>query len=366
MSSATRSVGRARLGGLRGQTRARHLGIPQRGWLPLLVASCALIAVLAVVFGAEVIPPSLVLVPVLVGGLTVRMPAMRLLLAAAAVAVGVDLALLGVRAVRPLTLLNVVVTAGFALQLTRIRGRLGVSAPRSESILLELRDRLRRHGDLPALPAGWSAELAVRSAGGGSFGGDFLVASRSADGRVLELVLVDVSGKGVGVGSRALLLSGALGGLLGAVAPERFLHAANDYLFRQGWEDGFATAAYLALDVDSGRYALRSAGHPPAARLHAGSGKWALGRARGPLLGVLAEAEFVAEEGHLGQHDALLLYTDGVVEAPGRELAAGIDRLLGEAERLVPRGFAGGAERLLTAVADRGDDDRALLLLWHD
>ena len=43
----------------------------------------------------------------------------------------------------------------------------------------------------------------------------------------------------------------------------------------------------------------------------------------------------------------------------------GIDKLLGEAERLVPRGFAGGADRLVTLVAGSSPDDRGLVLLWR-
>ena len=70
---------------------------------------------------------------------------------------------------------------------------------------------------MPALPEGWSAEVVLRSAGGASFSGDFLVATRSDDGSQLEVALVDVSGKGVDAGTRALLLSGAFGGLLGSV-----------------------------------------------------------------------------------------------------------------------------------------------------
>jgi serine phosphatase RsbU (regulator of sigma subunit) len=62
--------------------------------------------------------------------------------------------------------------------------------------------------------------------------------------------------------------------------------------------------------------------------------------------------------------DALLLYTDGLVESPNRDIAFGIDKLLGEAERLVQHGFAGGAERLVDSV-NTETDDRALLLLYR-
>ena len=51
---------------------------------------------------------------------------------------------------------------------------------------------------------------------------------------------------------------------------EEFLEAADAYLRRQRWEDGFATAVHLALDLDTGSYVLGSAGHPPAAHYLAG------------------------------------------------------------------------------------------------
>lgn len=64
-------------------------------------------------------------------------------------------------------------------------------------------------------------------------------------------------------GSRALLLSGAFGGLLGSLPPHGFLPAANGYLLRQDWDEGFATSIHLVLDLESGDYELLSAGHPP-------------------------------------------------------------------------------------------------------
>jgi hypothetical protein len=340
--------------------------VPRRAVLPLLLAAVVVIGVLSVVVGPGLVPPSLVVLPLLGGYLWLSPRPMRVLALAALASLLVDIVVLGPTRARAITLLNVVAAAAVGIKVTRLRERVGVGGARREGILVELRERLRRHGDLPPLPPGWHAEVAMRSAGGGSFGGDFLVAVRSSDGRRVDIALVDVSGKGVDVGSRALLLSGALGGLLGAVPPDRFLAAANDYLYRQGWEEGFATAAYLEVDLGTGRYSLRSAGHPPVALFDAGSGRWVLSPASGPLLGILPEVEHVPDEGVLHPHDALVLYTDGLVETPGRALDVGIDRLLGEAERLVPRGFTGGAQYLITRVAAGGDDDRALLLLWRD
>ena len=233
-------------------------------------------------------------------------------------------------------------------------------------MLVDLRDRLRAQGEMPDLPAGWAAEVVLRSANGASFSGDFLVASRTTDGATLELAIVDVSGKGLDAGTRALLLSGAFGGLLGALPAKEFLSAADAYLLRQDWEEGFATAAHLVLDFGSGDYVVTTAGHPPAAQFHAGSGRWVLrDLTEGPLLGVTQDATFTGESGRLDRGDALLLYTDGLVEVAGRDLSEGIDKLLGEAERLVTKGFRHGARRLIDAVAAGGGDDRALVLIWR-
>ncbi len=46
--------------------------------------------------------------------------------------------------------------------------------------------------------------------------------------------MVEISGKGVSARTRALLLSGAFGGLLGAMPSGRFLEAANNPLGRHG------------------------------------------------------------------------------------------------------------------------------------
>jgi serine phosphatase RsbU (regulator of sigma subunit) len=242
------------------------------------------------------------------------------------------------------------------------RSRLGVAGSMGESMLVDLRDRISKQGQMPRLPYDWYAEAVMRSAGGSSFAGDFMVASRSSDQRLLQVVVVDVSGKGEQAGTRALLLSGAFGGLLGAMPANDFLPAANDYLIRQDWSEGFATAVHLSLDLHSGEFELRSAGHPPAVQLHAGSGRWAVHEVEGPVLGLIADAGYSCATGRLQRGDALLLYTDGLVETPQRDISLGIDKLLGQGERLLRVGFERGAHRLIDKLESM-NDDRALLLL---
>jgi hypothetical protein len=268
------------------------------------------------------------------------------------------------RAPGPGVLIVLVATALLVAAYARGRERVGVQGALGGSMLVDLRDRLRAQGVVPALEPGWHVETVLRAAYGDQFSGDFLVASRV--GPSLELVLVDVSGKGQAAGTRALMLSGAFGGLLGALAPERFLPAANRYLLRQHWPEGFATAVHLSLDLPSGRFRVASAGHPPAAQLHSGSGRWVLLEGgQGPLLGVVTEPGFPAQAGVLNRGDALLLYTDGLVESPALDVGRGIDRLVGQAEIHLARGFAGGAARIVEGTRSGEGDDRALVLIWR-
>lgn len=240
------------------------------------------------------------------------------------------------------------------------RTELGVGGLQGESMFVDLRDRILRQGGIPDLPPEWYAASELRSAGGTPFAGDFVVAARLGDR--LEVAVVDVSGKGAGAGTRALLLSGAIGGLLSALPAEEFLEAANTFLLRQDWDEGFATAIHLSLDLRTGRYDLRSAGHPPAALREAGSGRWRVIETEGPVLGLVEGATYDAVSGLMRHGDAMLLYTDGMVETRTRDIALGIDKMLGQAERLLRGEFEGGAQRLIESIGSR-NDDRALLLV---
>jgi hypothetical protein len=257
----------------------------------------------------------------------------------------------------------VLVSAAIVLAVASRRTRLGVGGLTVDAMLLDLQERISRQGTLPALPPGWYAELATRSAGGTSFAGDFVVAYRSPSGRDLSLVVVDVSGKGVVAGSRSLVLSGAFSALLGSTDPDSFLDAANAFVLRQDWSDEFATAVHLSVDLATGDYVVRSAGHPPAIVFRSGAGRWhVLDEARGPLLGVAPEPAFTSSRGRLDRQDALMLYTDGLVERRRRDIGLGIDRLVGEAERRLHAGFQGSA-RLLVDRLGGSSDDCALVVL---
>ena len=333
---------------------------PQRALAALGALSLGLL-LLSTVTGPSWVPPGLQAVPLLLGGLVLGRNLYLRLLALCLLVVVVQVVTQD--GSPPGALLVVAFTAALSYEFARSREALGLSGMRGDSVLLELRDRLTQQGQLPHLPAGWAGEALVLPAGGAPFAGDFVV-SALLPGR-LEVALVDVSGKGVEAGTRSLLLSGALGGLLGAQKTRPYLTVSNDYLIRQAWEEGFATAVHCVIDLAGGDYTVSSAGHPPAVHFDAGSGRWTQIQSAGPALGLLPDVRYEAVSGVLRPGDALLLYTDGLVEIPGRDLARGIDKLIGEAERLVTRGFVHGAAFLAEAVAN-GSDDRGLVLIWRE
>jgi hypothetical protein len=341
----------------------RHRLLLAEGFvLPALLALTAVLGVLAHLHNPWV-QTSMVTLPLLLGGFTLRFTAQLVLLSAAAVVVLADSATMNPSRPDPGTVLLVGTTALVVLVMSRERVRLGVRGTRGESMLFDLHERLLAQGRVPRLPKGWGVDVALMAAGGQSFSGDFLIAARTDQGGVLQLGLVDVSGKGLEAGTRALQLSGAFGGLLGSVPAAQFLAAANRYLLRQGWEEGFATAVHLVLDLKTGEYECYSAGHPPIAQLNAGAGAWELRETPDPVLGVLPEVVYLPSRGRLAPGDSLLLYTDGLVERPGRDLSVGLDRLLGAAQTLQTKNFPGGAERIVDTVARSVNDDRALVLL---
>jgi hypothetical protein len=257
----------------------------------------------------------------------------------------------------------VILGVGAALALYQAsRQRSGLPMALSEAVLTQLRDRLQRQGVVPPLPDGWRSQSATITANGPSYAGDFLVADLR-DGRWLEMALVDVCGKGTSVGPQALQFAGALGGLIGALPPAELMAAANMFLLRQDSDESLATAVHIKVDLVTGDYTITSAGHPPALHWHLGERGWSVDNARGMALGVIAEADFTPSRGRLRPGEALLFYTDGVIETAGRDLDDGIDWLRGVALQAVDaRGFTGMPRRVLKKVP-RGDDDRAMLVL---
>jgi len=247
------------------------------------------------------------------------------------------------------------------------RDRLGLRQVSAEKVIGLIRDRLLVQAQLPAVPDGWTIDIQQRPADGAAIAGDFVSNRLVCDGttQILHLAVIDVSGSGIAAGPRALLLSGAVGGLLGSVEPDEFLSAANDYLSRQQWSLGFASAIYVRLNLDTGEYGIRVAGHPPAVHFCAEQAPpWRTSPATGTVLGVLPTLTGVVDEHVLQPGDALFLYTDGVVEDRTRDIDSGTLRLKDSVELLAARGTWDGTSRyLIERVPTKHDDDRTVVMI---
>jgi len=337
---------------------------------PTLLGLTALVGVLT--WGSIAVPdwdpPSSLVFPVLLGGMLLGRLHQVLLYAAVLAALVLDGLLRAPLGVSPGTAVVLLLLTATVLFTSRVRLRLGLRGHRAETVLLELSDRLQPGMTPGSGLSGWSAAHALVPAGGTRFSGDFLV-SGTPQYPGLHVALVDVSGKGSRAAGRALQLSGALHALLDAMPPDGFLEAANDHVFCRGWDETFATAVHASLDPETGRFEVYNAGHHPAARWRDREQRWERLDEGGPALGLLAGESYRPCEGELAAGDALLLFTDGLIERPGQSLELGTDRLLEAAGTLLRDEWVlspDAAARLVRTVAPNGGDDRAVLLLRRD
>jgi hypothetical protein len=332
--------------------------------LSVLIGLSSVIALFSLL-SYNAFPAASFVIPILLGSLALRYrPLLALVLFAivcVAITVTKESLSSGMTPGRISTLVVMLIVVAIVL-FDSSRRRSGLPGPLGEAMLVDLRDRLQAQGVVPELPTGWTSQSAMQSAGGVKFAGDFLVADLSEDESKLEMVLVDVCGKGVSAGTQSLHFAGALGGLIGALPPLGLFAAGNDFLLRQDWDEGFATAVHVLINLKTGAYSIINAGHPPALRWSAVGKEWGVDGARGTALGITKRAEFNQTTGELAPGDALMFYTDGVVETRVKDFTVGIDWLRGVATAIVSAGFDQAPRRILAQVESR-DDDRAVLIV---
>jgi sigma-B regulation protein RsbU (phosphoserine phosphatase) len=205
---------------------------------------------------------------------------------------------------------------------------------------------------------------------GNLVGGDFYDLFEIGDGR-FGLLLGDVSG----VGPEAAALTGVARYTVRAVAapkepPCGVLSRLNEALLRLGSER-FLTAVYATVEpkVDGGvPVVLCSGGHPPGLVLRDDESVETLDRDTGTLLGVFPTVELADHTIVLRPGDALVLVTDGVLEARDDDGSQfGFERLEPLLATCAGRSAAGIARRIERSVLDhrgeRADDDMAIVVL---
>jgi sigma-B regulation protein RsbU (phosphoserine phosphatase) len=145
-------------------------------------------------------------------------------------------------------------------------------------------------------------------------GGDFYDFVQPAGDRV-GILVGDVSGKGVGAAlTMAQVLAEFRLRVQTILSPAEVLTALNQDLAARSNSGIFCTLHYITLDLNTGRMASANAGHFPALRIGK-SGLTPFGEASGPPLGVVQEVQWTEVQSTLQPGEALLLYSDGIVEA---------------------------------------------------
>lgn len=126
-----------------------------------------------------------------------------------------------------------------------------------------------------------------------------------------------------------------------------------------------ATMLYLIVDPAASTVRWVNAGHPPPLLLSRGEPRFLERQASVPL-GVLPFPTYEEVTARLEPGDALLLYTDGLVERPGEHLDRGLE-LLTAAVRGAPDGPQALLDHLLATLVPSGGaaDDVALLTLFN-
>ncbi|MFF5992654.1 PP2C family protein-serine/threonine phosphatase [Prauserella flavalba] len=221
----------------------------------------------------------------------------------------------------------------------------------------------------PELPSVPGVRVAARYRTGQErldIGGDFYdVHGGPGD---ISVVVGDVCGKGV----EAAVLTGKARQTIKTAArfdrsPAAILAALNDVLYADR-SDRFVTVACARLrpapDGAGTLATIAVAGHPPPLVLRR-DGTVEEPELAGTLAGVLPDLRYEEAAVLLEPGDAMLLYTDGVYEAHGRDGLFGQDRL----RALLP-GYAGASPETLCEIVEqrvmehldgRGHDDIALL-----
>ena len=192
--------------------------------------------------------------------------------------------------------------------------------------------------ELPGLELGDAYESSARV----EVGGDVYDFMELADGR-LAVALGDVTGHGIEAAADMAMAKFVFRSLAREhPEPGDFLQSANDVIVGEIAPGKFITMVYVVIDPVSGEIAVAGAGHP-APRVVGADGAIKSLDAAGLVLGV--ERAQIDEEvrATLAVGDAVVLYTDGVIEARRDGELYGADRLdraLAERSTLSPAQLA--------------------------
>ena len=221
-------------------------------------------------------------------------------------------------------------------------------------------------------PAESAMELGHVYIPSGAVGGDFFEIFAVSMSRV-GIFISDVMGHGV----RSALIVATIRGLIEELGPFRydpaaFLSHMNTDLSRVVNHPGqtmFATAFYMVLDITTGEVVYASAGHPLPVLLQNAQAAALEHDASivDPALGLFPSTEYHQQMAHMDPDDAIVFFTDGIVEAENADTDSFDTARLGESLcRHAARDVTGMLEALVGDVQafsgrKRFDDDVCLV-----
>jgi phosphoserine phosphatase RsbU/P len=193
-------------------------------------------------------------------------------------------------------------------------------------------------------------------------GGDFYEFVPLSDGR-LGIFIADVSGHGVPAALVASMLKIAIAAQNHVESPAQVLADLNR-LFCGRLQRQFFTGTYAVINPMEQSLSFASGGHPPLLVADAATVREL--SAPGFVLGRMATATFRDVAGRFAVGDALLLYTDGVVEALRNGEQFGYERLkqcVAEHRRASAKEIADRIVDAVTSWSPRLNDDFTLIVV---
>jgi Serine phosphatase RsbU, regulator of sigma subunit len=219
---------------------------------------------------------------------------------------------------------------------------------------------LPRQGSVIDLPGARVAVRYLPSESTAGLGGDWYQACRASRDRVL-IAIGDVSGHGRDVIAPMARLRHALDGLGVTDAPPDQLLAWLNELVWHSHDGTTATALAGYLDPVAEEFTWAQAGHLPPILVSRGTAR-VLDAPDGVLLGADGRSCYGLGRVRLRRGDTLLLYTDGVVERPGRDIDDGLALTRLAATAVTGDDLPADLDRVITAVGGTNPADDACLL----
>lgn len=215
--------------------------------------------------------------------------------------------------------------------------------------------------DLTEIVVGWEIGHLYDAAGRTEVGGDFFDVFELPDGR-LAIFVGDVMGRGVAAAAAMAQMRAWMRAFIAVDPTPKVVLDKLDVLFETYGVTQLVTLVYLVADVVHDELVIVNAGHPPPVVVRRDGTAAQTRLADSGPVGV-ESGERTVELVPFGPGDAVIAFTDGLIERRGEDIDVGQQRLL-DAVGLLEQGPLNDAlPRLVEAVRDHTRDDDVAALV---